>query len=167
MALAPKIGRDVFLAPGAVVCGNVSIADDCCVFFNTTIRADRTGISIGERTNIQDNCLLHSTPVYPIEIGREVSIGHGSIIHGCRIADRVLVGMGAIIMNDVEIGENCIIGAGALVPEGMVIPDGSVAVGVPAKVIKQMSPAQVEANLHNAAHYVEHGRVHAAQCKMD
>ena len=117
MALAPKIGRDVFLAPGAVVCGNVSIADDCCVFFNTTIRADRTGISIGERTNIQDNCLLHSTPVYPIEIGREVSIGHGSIIHGCRIADRVLVGMGAIIMNDVEIGENCIIGAGTLLTQ--------------------------------------------------
>ena len=165
MALAPKIGRDVFLAPGAVVCGNVSIADDCCVFFNTTIRADRTGISIGERTNIQDNCLLHSTPVYPIEIGREVSIGHGSIIHGCRIADRVLVGMGAIIMNDVEIGENCIIGAGALVPEGMVIPDNSVAVGVPARVIKQVSAAQVEANLHNAAHYVEHGKLHAEQMK--
>ena len=163
MALAPKIGRDVFLAPGAVVCGNVSIADDCCVFFNTTIRADRTGISIGERTNIQDNCLLHSTPVYPIEIGREVSIGHGSIIHGCRIADRVLVGMGAIIMNDVEIGENCIIGAGTLIPQRKVIPAGSVVFGSPYRLVRTVTEADLAAIAENAAGYLRLAEAYAEE----
>lgn len=160
MALAPKIGRDVFLAPGAVVCGNVSIADDCCVFFNTTIRADRTGISIGERTNIQDNCLLHSTPVYPIEIGREVSIGHGSIIHGCRIADRVLVGMGAIIMNDVEIGENCIIGAGTLLTQHKKIPPNSLVMGAPGAVVRPLREEEIEKIAKNAEHYYTMSREH-------
>lgn len=160
MALAPKIGRDVFLAPGAVVCGNVSIADDCCVFFNATIRADRTGISIGERTNIQDNCLLHSTPVYPIEIGREVSIGHGSIIHGCRIADRVLVGMGAIIMNDVEIGENCIIGAGTLLTQHKRIPPNSLVMGAPGAVVRPLREEEIEKIAKNAEHYYTMSREH-------
>ena len=96
-----------------------------------------------------------------------MSVGHCATVHGATIGDRVIVGMGATVLDGAVIGNDCIIGAGALVPEGMVIPDGSVAVGVPAKVIKQVSPAQIEANLHNAAHYVEHGRVHAAQCKMD
>ena len=100
-------------------------------------------------------------------LGKSVTVGHGALVHGCTVGDGSLIGMHATLLNHCVVGKNCIIGAGALVPEGMVIPDGSVAVGVPAKVIKQVSPAQVEANLHNAAHYVEHGRVHAAQCKMD
>lgn len=160
MPVGPRIGSGVYIAPGAVLCGNVEIADDCCVFFNTTLRADRTGITIGEKTNIQDNCLLHSTPVYPIKLGRNVSIGHGSIIHGCRIADNVLVGMGAIIMNDVEIGENCIIGAGTLITQHKKIPPNSLVMGAPGAVVRPLRDEEREKIAKNAEHYYVMSREH-------
>ena len=100
-----------------------------------------------------------------VTLGENVTVGHCALVHGCTVGDGSLIGMHATLLNHCVVGKNCIIGAGALVPEGMVIPDNSVAVGVPARVIKQVSAAQVEANLHNAAHYVEHGKLHAEQMK--
>ena len=96
-------------------------------------------------------------------LGKSVTVGHSALVHGCTVGDGSLIGMHATLLNHCVVGKNCIIGAGALVPEDMVIPDNSVAVGVPARVIKQVSAAQIEANLHNAAHYVEHGKLHAAE----
>lgn len=160
MLVIPKIGSGVYVAPGAAICGNVTIADNCCIFFNTTIRADRTSISIGERTNIQDNCLLHSTPIYQIEVGKNVSIGHGAIVHGCRISDNVLIGMGAIIMNDVEIGENCIIGAGTLITQHKKIPPNSLVMGSPGVVIRPLNEEEIQKISRNAEHYFAMSREH-------
>ena len=163
----PVIHPSAFVADNATVRGSVTLGASSSVFFGAVLRGDRAPITIGAGTNIQDNCVVHVDYDHPVTVGENVTVGHGAILHGCTVGDNTLIGMGAIVLNGAKVGSNCLIGAGALVPEGMVIPDGSVAVGVPAKVIKQVSPAQVEANLHNAAHYVEHGRVHAAQCKMD
>ena len=161
-----QIHDTAFIAPGAVVLGDVTIGENSGIWYNAVVRGDRDSIVIGKESNIQDNAVVHLGSGYPVEIGDHVTIGHGAIVHGCKIGDNTMVGMGAILMNGCKIGKNCIIGAGALVPEGMVIPDGSVAVGVPARVIKPVTEAQIAASLHNAAHYVEHGKVHARELKI-
>ena len=158
----PKVHSSAFIADSASIVGNVSIAADCSVYFNSTLRSDRTEIVIGARTNIQDNCLLHSTPVYPIHIGEGVSIGHGSIIHGCTINDNVLVGMGAIVMNNVEIGEGCIIGAGTLLPQNKKIPPNSVVMGAPGKVVREAGPEDIAKIKNNSKHYMEMSAEHKA-----
>ena len=147
--------------------GDVILKAGSTVWYGAVLRGDDGQLIIGENSNVQDNAVLHCDVGGAVTLGRNVTVGHSALVHGCTVGDGSLLGMHATLLNHCVVGKNCIIGAGALVPEGMVIPDGSVAVGVPARVIKQVSPAQVEANLHNAAHYVEHGRVHAAQCKMD
>ena len=165
-----KVPRDegaVFVAPNATVLGDVVLGPGSSVWYGAVLRGDDGTLTLGENTNVQDNAVLHCDPGGAVTLGKNVTVGHCALVHGCTVGDGSLIGMHATLLNHCVVGKNCIIGAGALVPEGMVIPDNSVAVGVPARVIKQVSPAQVEANLHNAAHYVEHGRVHAAQCKMD
>ena len=154
-----------FVAENATLAGCVRLAKESSVWYGAVLRADTGCITIGENTNVQDNAVLHTGPGLDVKVGKGVSIGHGAIVHGCTVGDHCLIGMHATLLNHCVVGKNCIIGAGALVPEGMVIPDNSVAVGVPARVIKQVSAAQVEANLHNAAHYVEHGKLHAEQMK--
>ena len=156
-----------FAAENATIAGSVRLEKNSSVWYGAVLRADTGRITIGENSNVQDNAVLHCDVGGAVTLGKSVTVGHSALVHGCTVGDGSLIGMHATLLNHCVVGKNCIIGAGALVPEGMVIPDGSVAVGVPARVIKQVSPAQVEANLHNAAHYVEHGRVHAAQCKMD
>ena len=152
-----------FVAENATLAGCVRLAKESSVWYGAVLRADTGCITIGENTNVQDNAVLHTGPGLDVKVGKGVSIGHGAIVHGCTVGDHCLIGMHATLLNHCVVGKNCIIGAGALVPEGMVIPDNSVAVGVPARVIKQVSAAQIEANLHNAAHYVEHGKLHAAE----
>ena len=161
----PKVAQGVFVAPGAAIAGDVTIGEQCSVWYNATIRADDEPIVIGQRTNVQDNAVLHCDVGGAVTLGRSVTVGHSAVVHGCTVGDGTLIGMHATLLNHCVVGKNCIIGAGALVPEGMVIPDGSVAVGVPARVIKPVTEAQIEANLHNAAHYVEHGKLHAEQMK--
>ena len=163
----PQDEGAVFVAANATVLGDVTLGRGVNIWYGAVLRADEGALILGENSNVQDNAVLHCDPGGQVVLGKNVTVGHSAIVHGCTVGDNSLIGMHATILNHAVVGRNCIIGAGALVPEGMVIPDGSVAVGVPAKVIKQVSPAQIEANLHNAAHYVEHGRVHAAQCKMD
>ena len=140
----------VFQAAGSVITGDVTIGRDCGVWYNAVIRGDEVDIHIGDRTNIQDNAVVHGDPGNPVHIGSGVTIGHGAIVHGCSIGDNSLIGMGAIILNGARIGRDCIIGAGALVTQGTEIPDGSVAFGNPARIRGQMSPEAVAENRRNA-----------------
>lgn len=150
----PTIDPSVYLAEGAVCTGNVQIGPDSSVWFHAVLRADFDAIQIGARSNVQDGCILHTDPGHPIVIGRKVSIGHGAILHGCTVGDGTVVGMGAIILNGASIGSSCLIGAGALVTENTVIPDGMLAFGSPARVIRPLTKEEITANAENAAAYV-------------
>jgi carbonic anhydrase/acetyltransferase-like protein (isoleucine patch superfamily) len=152
---AKVTGTPLFVAGNATVIGDITLGDQVGIWFGAVLRADKDRISIGDRSNIQDNCVVHTSRGFPVSLGTDVSVGHGAILHGCTIADQVLVGMGAIVLNGARIGKGSLIGAGALVREGMDIPEGSVVVGVPGKVIKQTDAAQRQQILSNAASYVE------------
>lgn len=158
----PTIHPEAFIAPGAAIYGDVTIEKDCSVWFHATVRGERAAIRIGEGSNIQDSCVVHVDPGHPVEIGKNVTVGHGAIVHGCRIGDNTLVGMGAILLNGAVVGENCIIGAGALVTQNAVIPDNSLVLGSPAKVKRAVTQQEAEANLANARHYAEEGKAYAA-----
>ena len=161
----PDTKKASFIAPDSAILGDVTLAEGTSVWYGAVIRGDLDHITIGKNSNVQDNAVLHCDIGGCVTLGENVTVGHCALVHGCTVGDGSLIGMHATLLNHCMVGKNCIIGAGALVPEGMVIPDNSVAVGVPARVIKQVSAAQVEANLHNAAHYVEHGKLHAEQMK--
>jgi carbonic anhydrase/acetyltransferase-like protein (isoleucine patch superfamily) len=138
----PDIANSAFVAPGAVVIGNVTIGEEASIWFNTTVRGDIAPIAIGARSNIQDGTLVHVNSDAPVEIGEDVTVGHTAIIHGTVIEDRVLVGMGAIIMSYTKIGAGAVIAAGALIPERVEVAPGTVMVGVPAKERQQLDEAQ-------------------------
>ena len=142
-------------ASNATILGNVSIGEGSSVWYNAVIRSEEETIEIGQESNIQDQCVLHTDRGYPLKIGDRVTMGHGAIVHGCTIEDEVLIGMGAIVLNGACIGSHSIIGAGCVVPENMVIPQRSVVVGVPAKIIKKTSESQVSDILSNADHYIK------------
>ncbi|MDZ4758290.1 MAG: gamma carbonic anhydrase family protein [Bacteroidota bacterium] len=153
-------GSNVWIAPNATVFGHVAIGDDCTILFGAVIRADNDQVNIGARSNIQDNAVVHVDPECPVNIGHDCIVGHGAIIHGASLGNHVLVGMNATVLNKVVVGDYCIIGANTLVPEGMQIPEGSLVVGVPARIIKQLSEEQKEAVRKNADAYVELGKVY-------
>ena len=142
-------------ANNATILGHVSIGKGSSVWYNAVIRSEEESIEIGQESNIQDQCVLHTDSGYPLKIGNRVTIGHGAIVHGCTIEDEVLIGMGAIVLNGACIGKHSIIGAGCVVPENMVIPQKSVVVGVPAKILKNTSESQVSDILSNAEHYAK------------
>jgi carbonic anhydrase/acetyltransferase-like protein (isoleucine patch superfamily) len=148
-------GEPLFQAANATVIGNVTLGSQVGIWFGAVIRADKDRIVIGDRSNIQDNCVVHTSKGFPTLVGNDVSVGHGAILHGCTIGDRVLVGMGAIVLNGAKVGTGSLIGAGAVVTEGMEVPEGSVVVGIPGKIIKQTNDAQKEHILNNAGSYVE------------
>ncbi len=153
----PKLHESAFVVDSACIIGDVEIGRDSSVWFNTVIRGDVNYIRIGERTNIQDLSMLHvEKDLYPLFIGDEVTIGHGVILHGCRIKDRCLIGMGVIILNNAEIGEESIIGAGALIPENTVIPPRSVVLGVPGRVKRQVTAEELEWISRSARNYVNY-----------
>lgn len=138
----PELGPDAWVAETAAVIGNVVMAENSSVWFGATVRGDNDPIVIGARSNIQDGSVCHSDPGSPLHIGEDVTVGHLAMIHGCKIGNGTLVGIGATILNGATIGENCIIGAHALVTEGKVIPDNSVVMGSPGKVVKTLSAEQ-------------------------
>lgn len=150
-----KLAESVFIAPGAIVLGDVAAGEDVGIWYHATVRGDRAPITIGKGSNIQDNCVVHVDEGYPVEIGEYVTIGHGAIIHGSKIGDHSLVGMGAILLNGCVIGRNCIIGAGALVTKNTVIPDNSLVLGNPGKIKRELTPEEIAGNLQNAKFYVE------------
>ena len=145
--------ESAFLAPGAVAVGDVEIGENASVWYNATLRGD-SPLRIGARTNIQDNAVLHAEPGHEVHVGEDVSIGHGAIVHGCRVGSNTLIGMGAIILNDAVIGSNCLIGAGALVTQGKVIPDGSLVIGSPAVVKRALNEEEIAAIRENAFEYL-------------
>lgn len=151
-------GKDVFIAPNATVIGNVVLGDDVSVWYGAVLRADFDQITIGARTNVQEGVIMHVDHYVPIHIGEDVVIGHGAIIHGANIDDACLIGMRATIMNHAKVGKGCIIGAHALVTENMKIPDYSLVLGTPAKVVKTFPPEVVEKIKFGASVYVEEAK---------
>jgi carbonic anhydrase/acetyltransferase-like protein (isoleucine patch superfamily) len=148
-------GKPLFVAGNATVIGDITIGNQVGIWFGAVLRADKDRIIIGDRSNIQDNCVVHTSRGFPVTLGKDVSVGHGAILHGCTIADQVLIGMGAIVLNGARIGKGSLVGAGAVIREGMDIPEGSVVVGVPGKIIKEAGAEQQQHILDNAASYVK------------
>lgn len=149
----PKVDPSCYIAPEAVIIGDVVVDKGCSIWHYAVIRADLSEVRIGEGSSIQEHCQIHGNPGKPTLIGRNVSVGHGAIIHAARIGDNVVVGMNACILDGAEIGGGSIVGAGAVVKEGMKIPEGSLVVGVPAKIIRQGDPSLKEAAERNAVAY--------------
>ena len=156
----PTIDSSVFVAPGAVILGDVTIEKNCSIWYNSTIRCIEAPILIGEGSNVQDNAVIHVSHNQPVTIGSYVTIGHGAIIHGCTIEDSTLVGMGAIILNGAKIGKNCIIAAGALIPQNKVIPDNSLVMGSPGKIIRQVTEEEIIKNRQNAEEYIHQAAIY-------
>jgi gamma-carbonic anhydrase len=158
----PTIADDVFIAPNATVIGDVTIHEGVSIWYNAVIRGDTGPIVIGRRTNIQDNCTFHLDEDAPLTIGEECTIGHNAVVHGATLGDRVLVGMNAVVLNHAQIGSQTIIGACALVPEHKNIPGGVLAMGVPAKVVRELSEAEQAHLESSAAGYYERAQAHKA-----
>ena len=149
-------------APDATLIGKVRIAEDVGIWFGAVLRGDNEEIAVGARTNIQDLCVIHTDIGYPATIGADCTIGHRAILHGCTIGDNTLIGMGAVVLNGATIGRDCLIAAHALVPEGRAIPDGSLVVGVPAKVVRPLTDAEIARNRVSAEHYAANWKRFAA-----
>jgi len=155
----PQLAKSVWIAPNAAVMGHVILGQDVSVWFGVTIRGDQPEpITVGARTNIQDGTVLHSDAGVPLSIGQGVTVGHQVMLHGCTVGDNSLIGIGATVLNNAVIGKNCIVGAGTLVTEGKHIPDGSLVVGAPGKVVRELSEEQIEGLRASAAHYVENAK---------
>jgi len=150
----PQRAETVWIAPSASVIGDVRLGDGASVWFNAVIRADNEPLTIGADSNIQDGAVLHSDPGCPLVIGDGVTVGHKAMLHGCRIGDNSLIGINAVVLNRAQIGRNTIVGAGALVPEGKVFPDGVLLLGSPARVVRELTEAQISGLRLSAAHYV-------------
>ncbi|MEL6207156.1 MAG: gamma carbonic anhydrase family protein [Pseudomonadota bacterium] len=142
--VAPDIADDAWVAPSADVIGNIVLAARASVWFGAVLRGDNEPITVGPGTNIQENTVCHTDMGFPLTIGRDCTIGHKAMLHGCTIGDETLIGMGATVLNGARIGRNCLIGACALVTEGKEIPDGSLVLGSPGKVARALTPEQIE-----------------------
>ena len=152
----PQLGEDVYVSENAMVIGDVILGDEVNIWFGAVLRGDMHYIKIGNRTNIQDNSVVHvTTKVSPTNIGSGVTVGHGAIIHGCTIENDCLIGMGAILMDDAIIGEGSLIGAGALIPPNMIIPENSLVVGSPGKVLRQVKDLEREMILERPQEYID------------
>ena len=143
----------IFIAPGAVVRGDVTLSPHVNVWYNAVVRGDCADITVGEGSNVQDCAVLHVDEGCPLTVGRSVTIGHGAIVHGCTVGDEVLIGMGAVVLNGAQIGDGCIIGAGAVVTAGTVLPANTMALGCPAKAVRPVRPEERAATVQNARHY--------------
>jgi carbonic anhydrase/acetyltransferase-like protein (isoleucine patch superfamily) len=154
-----------WVAPNAIVIGNVEIADDASVWFGSVIRGDNEAILIGPRSNVQDGCVLHTDPGFPLTIGPDCTIGHMVMLHGCTIGARSLIGIGSILLNGCIIGEGCLIGANTLIPEGKVIPPRSLVMGSPGRVIRELSEDEVARFSAAAGRYVTNWKRFAERMK--
>ncbi len=158
----PQIDPEAWVAPNAAVIGQVTLSARSSVWYSATLRAEAEPILVGAGTNIQDGATVHVDKEFPVKIGTGVSIGHNAVVHGCDVEDHVLIGMGAIIMNGAVIGTCSLIAAGALVPQGMVVPPNSLVTGVPGRVRRELSDAEVAGNRHNAGVYERLAELHRA-----
>jgi len=163
--LTPRLAASAWVADSARVVGDVSLADGASAWFGVVIRGDSDHIEIGRGSNIQDNSVVHADAGFPTTIGEYVTVGHQAMIHGCSIGDHSLVGIQAVILNGAKIGKHCLVGAGALVTEGQSFPDGSLILGTPARVVRQLTPEQMDGLTKTAEHYVENARRYRAGLK--
>lgn len=154
----PQIDPDAWVAPDANVIGKVVLGAGASVWFGATLRGDNEVIEVGAGTNVQENCVFHTDMGFPLVIGRNCTIGHKVMLHGCRIGDNSLIGMGATVLNGAKIGKNCLIGAGALITENKVIPDGSLVMGAPGKIVRQLDDKAIAMLTASALHYTENAR---------
>ena len=154
----PNVHATAYIAPGAQLIGAITVSEQASVWFNAVIRADDEPIKIGRGTNVQDGCIVHIDPGQPTILGNYVTIGHGAIVHGAKLADNVMIGIGAIVLTGVEVGTNSIIGAGAVITEGTIIPPNSLVVGIPGKVINQVSASQKARISGTAQTYIDRGQ---------
>ena len=155
----PSFEGDYFVADNAAVIGSVLVKRNASVWFNVTVRGDNDLITLGENVNVQDGSVVHTDGGVQVTLERNVSVGHLVMLHGCTIGENTLVGIGAIVLNDVRVGRNCLIGAGALIPEGKVIPDGSLVLGVN-KIVRQLTAEEIAMNTWIADHYVERAGIY-------
>ncbi len=160
-------GEDYFVAENATVVGKVRLENNASVWFNAVIRGDNARISVGENSNIQDGAVLHTDPGIPLVIGKNVTVGHKVMLHGCRIGDNSLIGINSVILNRAKVGNNCLIGANTLITEGKEIPDGSLVMGSPAKVIKTLSDEQQARLMMSAEIYVKNFKRFKAEMRAD
>lgn len=151
-------GRDHFIAPGAQLIGSVRLHDEVSIWFNAVLRGDNDWIDIGPRSNVQDGAILHTDPGYELTLGSGVTVGHRAMLHGCRIGDDSLVGIGSTILNGAQIGQGCLVGAHALVTEDKEYPDGVLLLGSPAKIARELSESERQALKESAAAYVQKNR---------
>lgn len=147
-------GTEYFIADNATIIGSVALEDKASIWFNTVLRGDDAQITIGEGSNVQDGSVLHSDPDLPLTLGSYVTVGHMVMLHGCTIGNNSLIGIGAIVLNKARIGNNCLVGAGTLIPEGKEYPDGSLILGTPGRVVRQLGPAELQIIRLSAEHYV-------------
>ncbi len=158
--MKPKVHESCFVHKTAVIIGDVSIGENCGIWPHAVVRGDEASITIGKNSNVQDCCVVHVTTDTPTKIGDNVSLGHGCVVHGATIEDNVIIGMKAVVLNRAVIGRGSVVAAGAVVKEGAVIPPGSLAAGVPVKVIRESDPGLEQYAVRNAATYVDLARRH-------
>lgn len=158
---------DHYIAETAVVIGSVVMHDNASIWWNCVVRADNDVVTLGENSQIQDGCVLHVDPGHPLTLGRNVSVGHMAMLHGCSIGDGTLVGIKSVILNDAKIGKHCLIGANTLIAEGKEIPDGSLVMGSPGRVVRQLTPEEIERIGKIADHYVQRFKLYRRELRPD
>jgi carbonic anhydrase/acetyltransferase-like protein (isoleucine patch superfamily) len=164
----PRIHRTAWLATGCVVVGDVEIGADSSVWYGAVLRGDVESIRIGARTNLQDQVVVHVTrDTHPAVVGDEVTVGHRAVVHGCRIGDGALIGIGACVLDGASVGEGALVGAGAVVTPGVTIPRGMVAMGTPARVVRELGPEERNLQIERTLQYVETARIHARSRSLD
>ena len=162
---APELDATAWVADSAQVLGRVRMGAGSSVWYGAVLRGDNEWITLGARTNIQENSVLHTDPGFPMHLGEDVTVGHQVMLHGCTVGDGSLIGIQAVVMNGARIGKNCLVGAGAIVTEGKEFPDNSLILGAPAKWVKELLPEQVMRLKDSAAHYVDNAQRHRTQVK--
>ncbi|MDB5903654.1 MAG: gamma carbonic anhydrase family protein [Betaproteobacteria bacterium] len=158
---------DYWIAENAVVIGSVVLENDASIWFNCVVRADNDVVTIGEGSQLQDGCVVHVDPGHPLTLGKNVSVGHMAMLHGCTIGDGSLIGIKSVILNDAVIGKNCLIGANSLITEGKQIPDGSMVMGSPGKVVRQLTPEEIERINRIGANYAARAKRYKVELKPD
>ncbi len=162
----PRIADGAWVAPTATLVGAVEVAEGASIWYGAVLRGDNEPIVIGPDSNVQDNVVFHTDDGIPVSLGRGVSVGHNAVVHGCTIGDGSLVGMGAVVLNGARIGRNCLIGANALITEGKEIPDGSLVMGSPGKIVRTLDEAAWQGLYRSAAVYVANGRRYREQLRL-
>jgi gamma-carbonic anhydrase len=161
--IQPKIHPSVFIAPTASIIGRVELAERVSIWFNTVIRGDINSITVGKETNIQDSCVLHVTNVHPVILGERITVGHGAILHGCKVEDECMISMGAILLDGVVVGRGSLVAAGAVVAPNTQIPANSLVMGIPGKVVRTLSVADQARITEGWQHYVEYAEIYKEQ----